>query len=69
MHMTSGTFCPIIDMIALAQRTGADPGVLEKGFICIKVFWFALLILSHSALTRDREAAGSSLTGSLRCGP
>ena len=26
---------------------GADPGFLERGFICIKVWGFALLILSH----------------------
>ena len=29
-----------------AQILGADPGFLEKGFICIKVWGFALLILS-----------------------
>ena len=27
--------------------TGADQGFLEMGFICIKVWGFALLILSH----------------------
>ena len=27
--------------------TGADLGDLERGFICIKVWGFALLILSH----------------------
>ena len=27
--------------------SGADPGFLERGFICIKVWEFALLILSH----------------------
>ena len=26
---------------------GADPGFLERGFICIKVWGLALLILSH----------------------
>ena len=26
---------------------GADPGFLERGFICIKVYGFAMLILSH----------------------
>ena len=29
------------------QNSGADPGFLERGFICIKVLGFALLILSH----------------------
>ena len=29
---------------------GADPGFLERGFICIKVWGFTLLILSHFAL-------------------
>ena len=27
--------------------SGADPRFLEKGFVCIKLWWFALLILSH----------------------
>ena len=27
--------------------SGADPGFLERGFICVKVQGFALLILSH----------------------
>ena len=27
--------------------TGADPGFLERGLICIKVWGFALLILCH----------------------
>ena len=29
--------------------SGADPGFLERGFIYIKVWGFALLILSHSS--------------------
>ena len=29
------------------QQAGADPGFLERWFICIKVWGFALLILSH----------------------
>ena len=29
------------------NKTGADPGFLESGFINIKVWGFALLILSH----------------------
>ena len=31
------------------MSTGADPGFLERGFLCIKVWGFALLILSHLA--------------------
>ena len=27
--------------------SGADPGFLERGFMCIKGWGFALLILSH----------------------
>ena len=27
--------------------SGADPGFLERGFICIKGWGFVLLILSH----------------------
>ena len=27
--------------------SGADPGFLDRGFICIKGWGFALLILSH----------------------
>ena len=30
----------------LAGRPGADPGFLERGFKCIKVWGFALLIVS-----------------------
>ena len=29
------------------SQSGADPGFLERGFIHIKVWGFALLILSH----------------------
>ena len=29
------------------KGSGADPGFLEMGFICIKVLGFALLIISH----------------------
>ena len=29
------------------QDPGADQGFLERGFTCIKGWWFALLILSH----------------------
>ena len=28
-------------------KAGADPGFMERGFVCIKVLGFALLILSH----------------------
>ena len=31
----------------LLSSSGADPGFLERGFICIKVWGLALLILSH----------------------
>ena len=31
----------------LSMLQGADPGFLERGFICIKVWGFALLILSN----------------------
>ena len=32
------------------STTGADPGFLERGFICINVWGFALLSLSHFIL-------------------
>ena len=32
---------------SLKQVPGADPGFLERGFICIKEWGLALLILSH----------------------
>ena len=32
---------------AMHMVTGADPGFLERGFVCIKVWEFALLIVSH----------------------
>ena len=31
-------------------QQGADSGFLKRGFICIKVLGFALLILSHFSL-------------------
>ena len=31
----------------LNTKTGADPGFLERGLICIKMCGVALLILSH----------------------
>ena len=31
---------------ALGLMAGVDPGFVERGFICIKVWGFALLILS-----------------------
>ena len=34
--------------IVFDLSTGADPGFLERGFICIKGRGLALLILSHS---------------------
>ena len=33
--------------MSIPSFPGADPRVLEKGFVCIKLLWFALLILSH----------------------
>ena len=37
-----------IDVINIELAgSGVDPGFLESGFICIKVWGFALLILSH----------------------
>ena len=38
-------FCEII--LNLNQWSGADPGYLERGCTCIKVWGFAMLILSH----------------------
>ena len=36
--------------------TEADPGFLERGLICIKVWGFALLILSHfSKISHENE--------------
>ena len=29
------------------KTSGPDPGFLERGLMCIKVWWFALLILSN----------------------
>ena len=36
-----------LDKDTYPQNTGADPGFLERGFICIKVWGFPLLILSN----------------------
>ena len=37
-------------------KSGADPGFLEMGAICIKVWGFALLILSHfSQISHENE--------------
>ena len=33
--------------LQFVNLTGADSGFLERGFICINVLGFALLILSH----------------------
>ena len=39
-----------------ACYTGADPGFLEMGFICIKVYGLAMLILSHfSSISHENE--------------
>ena len=37
----------IIKMFILDSRPGADPGFIERGFMFIKGWGFALLILSH----------------------
>ena len=35
---------------------GADPGFLDRGFVCIKVWGLALLILSHfSKISHENE--------------
>ena len=31
----------------LRHKSGANPGLLERGFICLKVWGLALLILTH----------------------
>ena len=38
--------CRKTKLYILQVLSGADPGYLERGFICIKVLGFALLILS-----------------------
>ena len=35
------------DTLPAERRSGVDPGFLERGYIYIKVWGFALLILSH----------------------
>ena len=37
-------------VVRMQQSAGADPGFLERGFICIKVWRFAWLILSKKKL-------------------
>ena len=38
------------------RLSGADSGFLERGFICIMVWWFAVLILSHfSYISHENE--------------
>ena len=40
----------------LIMKSGADPGFLERGFICLKVWEFALLILSNfSKISHENE--------------
>ena len=37
-------------------KSGADPGLLERGFLCTKVWGFALLILSYfSTISNENE--------------
>ena len=38
---------PLITSMLTYSLAGADPGFLEKEFMCIKVWGFTLLILSH----------------------
>ena len=37
----------ISELVLKEGRSGADPGFLKRGFICIKVWGFSLLILSN----------------------
>ena len=46
MYMNLHLILFLIMMAFNDWKSGADPGFLEKGFICIKVWGFALLILS-----------------------
>ena len=39
--------CVCFYSVVSNELAGVDPGFLERGFICIKVWGFALLILSH----------------------
>ena len=34
-------------MVGYDPTAGEEPGFLERGFICLKVWGFVLLILSH----------------------
>ena len=56
MHNTIEHFINVLKAINTAKsneerldinKTQVDPGFPERGFICIKVWGFALLILSH----------------------
>ena len=43
-------------ILVLMIFSGADSGFLERGFICIKVWGFALLILSNfSSIPQENE--------------
>ena len=39
----------LLNIVPFIKTSEVDPGFLERGFICIKVWGFALLILSHFA--------------------
>ena len=53
MHTCANVHCRNIvcklytSHMQISEGAVADPGFLERGFICIKVWGFALLILSH----------------------
>ena len=38
----------MLSLMSMESNTGADPGFLERGFVCIKVWGFACLSLSLS---------------------
>ena len=40
----------------IGRQSGADAGFLERGFICIKVWGFDVLVLSHfSSIFHENE--------------
>ena len=45
----SGSTVKKVDIrnMCITRNSEADPGFLERGFICFKVWGFALLVLSH----------------------
>ena len=47
MHFDTGESASGFSLQECKQVSGADPGFLERGFIYIRVWGLAMLILSH----------------------